>query len=351
MTFEASFERQTGTIQTRAGPDVIGLLPERAAARLRQLRQKARDLNAVIPEFADRAEANALRGNAERRLQRMLAPRAENGFNLREDDPQVVQARQEFAKLAAEAQRLTELDQTRSAQWRSASRVVQAIEEYLQHGRPGGTALQNYDGEVPKLNKGETITDAVERYRRRARELRADQHRIQSAPYPSSYAKQRMTTQIEALAQAGTPDVASLVEHDRQITFATQRVTSSIFNAQPGAVGFSEMPDALALVVWLHRDALIAKLGAEITAEADDAAALSHEARQQQEAEVQGDLLAVERDEAALVWSAMAQNLPVAHRADSSPLAILGCRLETAPRVNPSPGTSPQHVITFGGSR
>jgi hypothetical protein len=37
-----------------------------------------------------------------------------------------------------------------------------------------------------------------------------------------------------------------------------------------------------------------------------------------------GDLLAVERDEAALVWQA--QNLPVEHRADISPLALLGLR-------------------------
>jgi hypothetical protein len=41
---------------------------------------------------------------------------------------------------------------------------------------------------------------------------------------------------------------------------------------------------------------------------------------------VMGDLLAVERDEAALVWQAQAQNLPVEHRADISPLALLGLR-------------------------
>jgi hypothetical protein len=58
--------------------------------------------------------------------------------------------------------------------------------------------------------------------------------------------------------------------------------------------------DTLARFAWLHRDALIAKLAAEIDAEADDAAALTHEARQQREAEVMGDLLSVERDESFL---------------------------------------------------
>jgi hypothetical protein len=77
---------------------------------------------------------------------------------------------------------------------------------------------------------------------------------------------------------------------------------------------------------------------------------LTHEARQQQDAEVQGDLLAVESDESALVWRAMHERLPVEHRADINPVALLSVRLVTAPRASPS-GNSPQHVITFGGAR
>ncbi len=56
-----------------------------------------------------------------------------------------------------------------------------------------------------------------------------------------------------------------------------------------------------------HGHALIAKLNAEIDAEADDAASLSHTEREKRESEVQQDLLAVERDEAALVWTAQAE--------------------------------------------
>ena len=89
-----------------------------------------------------------------------------------------------------------------------------------------------------------------------------------------------------------------------------------------------------ALLAWLHRDALIKALDTAIASEADDAAALSHEVRQQREAEVMGDLLAVERDESALIWAAQAQGLPVEQRNDCSPLAILQCRLVTAPRAD-----------------
>ena len=55
-------------------------------------------------------------------------------------------------------------------------------------------------------------------------------------------------------------------------------------------LAFAEIPDTVALIAWLHRDALIAALDREIDTEADDKAALSHEARQKAEAEVMGDL-------------------------------------------------------------
>jgi hypothetical protein len=101
----------------------------------------------------------------------------------------------------------------------------------------------------------------------------------------------------------------------------------------------------------MFKDALIAKLDAEIASEADDKSALSHEARPQRGAEVQGDLLAVERDECALVFSAQSQGPPCEHRADINPVARLGVRLVTAPAINPSPGTSPMHAydVVHGG--
>jgi hypothetical protein len=97
----------------------------------------------------------------------------------------------------------------------------------------------------------------------------------------------------------------------------------------------------LGLLAWMFKDALIAAIDREIDAEADDAASLSHEERQQREAEAQGDLLDIERQEAELVWQAQAQGLPVEHRADISPLALLGLRMVTTPRVNEIFGTTP----------
>lgn len=76
------------------------------------------------------------------------------------------------------------------------------------------------------------------------------------------------------------------------------RVRSEALGAETPVLVFGAVPDTLALACWLHKDALIAALDREIANEADDASALSHEARQQAEAEVMGDLLATERQEA-----------------------------------------------------
>lgn len=111
------------------------------------------------------------------------------------------------------------------------------------------------------------------------------------------------------------------------------------------------VPDAVALMAWAFKDQLIQRLDAEITTESDDARAMSHGQRQQAEAETQTDLLEVERHEAALTWAAQAQGLPVEHRANISPLAILQVRLVTTPRSNALPGTSAGHAFDIVGAR
>jgi hypothetical protein len=85
-----------------------------------------------------------------------------------------------------------------------ASQAKAAVESWLRDGKPSGVRLEDFEGPEPTLNKGENgILDAIENRRRRVRELRADLHRIESAPFPSSHAKAQMRAQIGQLAQAG----------------------------------------------------------------------------------------------------------------------------------------------------
>jgi hypothetical protein len=270
------------------------------------------------------------------------------GHRLPETDLRVQVQQRTVNKLKGDMRRLQERSETRVQAWRAVSAALVVVEEYLRHGRPQGTTLEPADEIEPKPPKGESLTAAIERLRRRCRELAADAHRIRSAPFPSTYAKQRMREQIEALARRAAPDVSILIEHDGKLRWPTTNLQSQIFNAQP-AIGFAETPDALGLLVWLHRDALIAALDRAIDDEADDKVALTHEARQRQEAELASDLLATERDESWFVWKAQEQNLPVEHRADISPLALLGLKLITLARPTALPPTSTGLAIDFMG--
>jgi len=354
MTFEpgpANPQPFSAGIHTVPSFDPIEVLPPKGAGWLRALRQHVQDLRSLTFPFADIQEASTARIQAEQRLKRLTDHQQQGGFHLAPDDPRVLEQQRQLDKLTADFNRLNELNETRKAALRAASHVLSAVEGWLKDGRPPGTVLQDHEVEVPKLAKGEnSLLDAIERLRRRGRELKADLHRIRSAPFPSSYCKQRMRAQIEALAMQGAPDVANLIEHDRPIVWPTQRVQSQVFSADP-ALAFAEIEAAVPLIAWLFKDALIKRLDAEIDTEADDATALSHVEREKREAEVMGDLLATERDEAALTWAALEQKLPVEHRADISPVALLGVRLITAPRANGSPGTSPQHAFDIVGAR
>jgi hypothetical protein len=299
-------------------------------------------------------------------LKRLTNHPQDHGFGLPPSDARVIAAEKFLAKeadkfdrikalqelraaekfLAKEADkfdRIKALQELRAAAWQAASAALAACEGYLRHNVPGNCALEDAKEVEPKLNKGEAgLLDAIENRRRRCRELRADLARISAAPFPSSHAKAQMREIVEHAATRGAPSVSLLVEYDRrEIGWPMTQLRSDVRGGEHPALAFAEVPDTVALFAWLHRDALIAALDVEIDTEADDKAALSHEARQKAEAEVQADLLAVERDEAALVWQAMAQSLPCEHRSDCSPVAILGVTLVTTPRADALPSTSP----------
>jgi hypothetical protein len=151
--------------------DVIELLPPGAADRLRALRQRFTDLNTLIPKHDVMHEASTARIVAEQRLQRLLAPRAENGLSLNPTDTRVIEQQKLVQKLTDDLRRLNELVETRSAVWHAASHVLSAVESWLKDGGiPPGVVLQDIEGKPPQLLKNETVIDAIERLRRRGRE-------------------------------------------------------------------------------------------------------------------------------------------------------------------------------------
>ena len=104
-----------------------------------------------------------------------------------------------------------------------------------------------------------------------------------------------MSEQIEALARARHASVTMLIEHDGHDGFADAARAVAGVRSTERSLAFTEIPDAIALFAWLHQVSADRRARREIASEADDDAALTHEARQLREAEAMGDLLTIER--------------------------------------------------------
>ena len=324
-----SREGQPHTIHV-GGPAATADLPKRVVERLATLRERVDDLHRVLPLSEERVAASTAKVEAEQRLKCLLGHPHQGGFGLDEaSDKRVIQQKKLVEELSNASQRLTDRYQRPHQSWNRAAQALRSVENWLQ-SRPGGTRLEDYSGPEPKLLKGESLIDAIDRHRKRAREIQSDLAAVEGAPFPSSHAKAKARRQVEELAQRGAPSVALLLKKDRDVVFPVTGLQANVFNVQ-AAFAATEVVDTLALTAWLHKDALISALEREIDRQSDDKSALTHAARAQQAAELGEALLSIERQESALVWTGLEQCLPVEHRADCSPMAVLQCRLVTLP--------------------
>jgi hypothetical protein len=319
--------------------DPLDVLPGGGASRshLLSLRQRAQDARALFLPLSDElTEVRLEKQRADVRLAQLKLRRGEGGPDLDDDDRQVIEIRKTIARLEGELTRLTALELHRSASAHATASLLRSCEEWLRRGRPGGTVLVEAPVEVSDvLKKGERLPEAVERLRHRLRELDADRHRIESAPFPSADCKARMREEIEIIAARGAPSVDGLVEHFGNVAWPQEwvriplvAVTADKGTAVTGSAS-GELSDTLGFMIWLHKSAVIKALSDLIDQESDDAAALSQQDREVRLTEIGRDRLVIERQEAALVWRALAQGDAIEHRPDATPSAVLGVELQT----------------------
>ena len=169
-------------------------------------------------------------------------------------------------------------------------------------------------------------------------------HRISVGPDAKfSWAKQRCVSRSRRWRARGEPDVSVLTEQGGKIDLAHDASAGDdLQRCSREPLAYAEVPDMLAIEAWRNKDALIKQLdGRIIDAESDDAAALM--ATERAAAHCRGDGRRIglrERDEAALTWRAVSEQLPVWFRADIAPQAVLGIALVTTPRAIDGPTTS-----------
>jgi hypothetical protein len=161
-----------------------------------------------------------------------------------------------------------------------------------------------------KLEKGETLTAAVDRLRRRIAAIRQEVARVQSAPPPIAEVKKRASEYIKALQARGKP----------QITANAERFEVVFVNPQ----AYSSMPDLSAILAWLDPAALEKKLNEEIDNFPKAELALSAKDKSDRLALLSIELFEAERAEEAHIEESEVEGPVLQRRPDGDPTAILG---------------------------
>lgn len=215
--------------------------------------------------------------------------------------------------------------ESRGADYRKFADIVSRSTDYL---RTVSSHARIEDAEVPKVAKSAT----VESIRAEIAKVKANIRSTLAAPLPSSMAKAKAKAQIEALAEQGAPDIFRLIERGEEIRWpalATSINTANLFaplgdgmvTSIRGPLGV-KTPDAPALMAWLFRDQMLARIEQEIDAESDDTHALTPDAREAKVTELDAELLRLERIDAFLTEQAGAE-----HRADCDCRALLAVEI------------------------
>lgn len=282
-------------------------LPAAVRDRIESLRDTAADLHRALKGISDdRQELWAKRSDAEGRLHEHRRD------GLTDDDPPLPELLAEVKKQGAKLAKLSGRADKLGGEHQHALRLVNNLEAYLRSHAAGG--LSHYTGPSPQLANGETALDGLERAARRTRTLQADRRDVLAAPFPTSVAKKLARAQLAARAEAAKPDVVGLVEHCDPIRFP---LTGALSEAGLHRID-TFVTDPIGALAWLFPKEMQAAIDKEIDANGDDKAALSAEQRTAKLVQIDGDILASEREEAA--FAELAGLMP---RHDLNPRAVL----------------------------
>jgi len=230
--------------------------------------------------------------------------------NFPNDHALVLAERESVATLRAE---INVVNGDRSAINQTAGELgtlIARVEAYVK-GLSASVLIHAHSPVEPKLGMGEPVSAAIGRIRESIVAVGDEIQATIDAPITSAAAKKLARTWVDHLAARGAPNVATTIHHGERPRFV---------DAPRGANGI----DVEATLAWLHKAALGAALEREIDAQADDASALTDEARAARLQKHKARLLLLERDEEALIELAWSQGVMIARRTDADPRAVLG---------------------------
>jgi len=322
----------------RIRADSIERLPAQAAEKLRQLRARDQDAGALLQHWSgQKSEVMQRKQRAELRLRELTDPEvaARTGSTpvirtrlTPDQDGRIVadfdhpSVRQAVAERDAAQREFGEIDSRiaaiHSKRWGSGLR---RLKDWLVSLPPRNVEAHDSAVNVPKKT-------TIEAARERIAALKADIREAQSAPFPRAVVRAQLHAEVRALAARGAPNLLPSIEAGQPLAWPMLQVRGEI-TAVSGdglpARGFTQhaIADTLAIFCWLHRDAILSALNAEIDALADDENALTDQQRASKITALRAQLLDAERIEEALIEKTEAEGVLILRRNDADPRAVL----------------------------
>jgi hypothetical protein len=312
-----------------AAPDRSKSLPRLACARQRVLQRQHDDLrdlmhtitNRIIQAQQDRQHAAAVVQQRQHYGRGYIATAA-----LEHARAELERAEQ---KLRACDEVLADLQQ-RAEQTKALLQPLSHVLRAIDGGVRNSSKITSAAPVVPRLRKGESHANCVDRLRVDLAKLAAERARVEAAPLPLQEALPLALAQLDELAERGKPNVWPLLEVGSAIQLATTPMRVDITGAvalpsdnhghQLTGMGHGESIDAAGLLCWLFRNQMAKRIEAELRECCADSEPLSREDRAKRLAEIDVERLALEREEVACI-EADGWRIPM--RSDTSWLAAL----------------------------
>jgi hypothetical protein len=194
------------------------------------------------------------------------------------------------------------------------SRVTTAVRTWLMQLGPG-VELIDAESTSYEPDKGESCADAVRRLRDEIDKLSSTRTTVSRALLPVQEVRAQANAYVDALAERGKPRMA-LIDDKLSITHSFD--------------GFAaNAADAAALLAWMDPDIMKDRLWLDVShfLRAEDKNGLetmTKAKRVAKLAELDGRILALEREEEALVCRAADEGTTIPRRDNASPAVILG---------------------------
>ncbi len=318
---------------TRTGEVLPDWLPAGAQAKLELLRQGAREANALLRLAADELDvARRAQQHARDDIARLKNPAG----MLRADAATLATAHR---RLEVETENLiatTGEFERKQLQAQPRGELVSNIHSWITR-QDVAVAASPARTAATAIRRGEAPADGVRRIRVEIAETKAARSALEIAPVPAGEARARARALVANLAEAnglqieplfqpvGPPLADEVLPHALVTVLVSSSPTTGIPALASG--GVVRVVDAAALVAFAVGPMLAKALEAAIDAIADDALAVPTAERAGRESKLHTALLALERQEEALVEAAQQGGIAIERRADANPIAILGIEI------------------------